>query len=64
MLRLHLTVLHELARLATKEEREAAILELLNFLEDVMDGRLLLDVGDDPEMRLVNPFEGEVLWSG
>ena len=63
MLRLHLTVLHELARLATKEEREAAILELLNFLEDVMDGRLLLDVGDDPKMRLVNPFEGELLWS-
>ena len=62
MLRLHLTILHELARLETKEEREAAILELLNLLEDVMDGRLLLDVGDNPEMRLVNPFEGEIMW--
>ena len=62
MLRLHLTILQELARLETEEERHEAITGMLNLLEDIMDGRLLLDVGDDPEMRLVNPFEGELLW--
>ncbi len=62
MLRLHLTILQELARLETKEEREAAILELLNLLEDVMDGKLLLEEEDNPDQLRINPFEGEVLW--
>ena len=63
MLKLHLSILQELARLETGEEREAAITGILNLLEDIMDGKLLLEVADIPEMRMVNPFEGQILWN-
>ena len=61
MLRLHLTILQELARLETKEERAAAIVEMLNLLENIMDGKLLPEEGEYPGTAKVNPLD--VLWS-
>ena len=64
MRELHLSILQELARLEPEEEREAAIMGILNLLEDIMDGKLLLEVADIPEMRMVIPFEVQILWNG
>ena len=64
MLRLHLTILQELARLETGREREAAITGILNLLDDIVDGKLLPEEGeDDPVTAKVNPFKGQILWS-
>ena len=63
MRELHLSILQELARLEPEEEREAAITGLLNLLEDIMDKKLLPEVGDNPDKGRVNPFEGQILWS-
>ncbi len=63
MLKLHLSILQELARLETGEEREAAITGILNLLEDIMDGKLIPEEEDSPEKRKINPFEGRILWS-
>ncbi len=63
MQRLHLRILQELGRLETKLEREEAITEILDLLEEVVDGKLLLEQEDSAEMRRVNPFEGQILWS-
>ena len=63
MQRLHLMILQELARLETKWEREEAITEILDLLEEVADGKLLLEQEVSAEMSRVNPFEGQILWS-
>ena len=63
MQRLHIKILQELARLETKMEREEAITEILDLLEEVVDGKLLTEQGASPEIRGVNPFEGHILWS-
>ncbi len=60
MQRLHLRILQELARLETRIEREEAITEILDLLEEVVDGKLLLEQEDSAR---VNPFEGQILWS-
>ncbi len=60
MQRLHLMILQELVRLETRLEREEAITELLDLLEKVVDGKLLLEQEDSAR---VNPFEGQILWS-
>ena len=62
MQRLHLRILQELARLETRIEREEAITEILDLLEEVVDGKLLLEQEDAAKMRSVNPFEGQILW--
>ena len=62
MQRLHLRILQELARLETRIEREEAITEILDLLEEVVDGNLLLEQEDAAKMRSVNPFEGQILW--
>ena len=63
MLRLHLTILQELVRLETEEERHEAITGILNLLDDIMDGKLLPEEQEGSEIRGVNPFEGQILWS-
>ena len=63
MLRLHLTILQELARLETGREREAAITGILNLLDDIVDGKLLPEEGENPGTAKVNPFKGQILWS-
>lgn len=63
MRKLHLSILQELARLETRGDREEAITEILNLLEDIMDGKLLPVEEDNPEIRQINPFEGRILWS-
>ncbi len=63
MQRLHLRILQELARLETKREREEAIGEIIDLLEEVVDGKLLLEQEDNADNRRVNPFEGQILWS-
>ncbi len=63
MQRLHLRILQELARLETKREREEAIEEIIDLLEEVVDGKLLLEQEDNADDRRVNPFEGQILWS-
>lgn len=63
MQRLHLRILQELARLETKMEREEAIGEIIDLLEEVVDGKLLLEKEDNADNRRVNPFEGQILWS-
>ena len=63
MQRLHLRILQEMARLETKKEREEAITEILNLLEDIADGKLLPEEGENPGTGKVNPFEGRILWS-
>ncbi len=63
MQRLNLRILQELARLETKREREEAIGEIIDLLEEVVDGKLLLEQGDNADNRMVNPFEGQILWS-
>ena len=60
MKRLHLRILQELVHLETRIEREEAITEILDLLERVVDGKLLLEQEDSAR---VNPFEGEILWS-
>ncbi len=60
MKRLHLKILQELVHLETRIEREEAITEILDLLERVLDGKLLLEQEDSAR---VNPFEGEILWS-
>ena len=70
MRKLHLSILRELARLETQKELEEAILEILNLLDGVMDGRLPPQEGDNldiltaKEFPHINPFEGRILWSG
>ena len=63
MRKLHLSIIQELARLETRQERELAIREILDLLEDITDGKLLPEEGDSPDKRGVNPFEGQILWS-
>ena len=63
MRKLHLSIIQELARLETRREREEAIREILNLLEDIMDGKLIPEEEDSPEKRKINPFEGRILWS-
>lgn len=63
MHRLHIMILQELARLETKLEREEAITELLDFLEEVVDGKILPEQEANAEMGRVNPFDGQILWS-
>ncbi len=63
MQRLHLRILQELARFETEEERAEAITDILNLLDDVVDGKLLPEEKDNPEKGRVNPFEGQILWS-
>ncbi len=63
MQRLHIRILQELGRLETKLEREEAITEILDLLEEVVDGKLLPEQGASAEMHRVNPFEGQILWS-
>ncbi len=68
--KLHLSILQELARLETQQELEEAILEILNLLDGVMDGRLPpqeednLDTPTAKEFPHINPFEGGILWRG
>ena len=61
---LHLRILQELARLETRIEREEAITEILDLLEEVVDGKLLLEQEDSAEMRRVNPFEDHDSFGG
>ncbi len=63
MQRLHLRILQELARLETRMERDEAIAEIIDLLEEVVDGKLLLEQEDNTDTRRVNPFEGQILWS-
>lgn len=56
MRELHLSILQELARLETRPEREEAIREILDLLDNIVDGRLLPEEED-------NPFQGLILWS-
>ncbi len=63
MQRLHLRILQELARLETRMERDEAIAEIIDLLEEVVDGKLLLEQEDNTDVRKVNPFEGQILWS-
>ena len=63
MQRLHLMILQELARFETRIEREEAITEILDLLEEVADGKLPLGQEGSAEMRRVNPFECHILWS-
>ena len=44
-------------------EREAAITGILNLLDDIVDGKLLPEEGEDPGTAKVNPFKGQILWS-
>ena len=62
MRRLHLSILQELGRLETQKEREEAIREILNLLEDITDGKLLSEEGENSGKGKVNPFEGLILW--
>lgn len=54
-----MSIIQELARLETRLERELAIREILDLLEDITDGKLLPEEGDTAK----NPFEGHILWS-
>ena len=63
MKRLHIRILQELARLETKKEREEAITEILDLLEELVDGKILPGKEDNAEDRRVNPFDGQILWS-
>ncbi len=63
MRRLHLRILEELARFETKEERNEAITEILELLDEVTEGKLLPEEGKDQGTAKVNPFEGQRLWS-
>jgi len=63
MQRLHIRILQELARLETRMERDEAITEIIDLLEEVVDGKLLLKQEDSTDMRRVNPFDGQILWS-
>ena len=69
MKELHLKILQELARLKTKKEREEAITEILNLLDDIMDGKLLPEQEGSSgtpvakELQDGNPFDGRILWS-
>lgn len=56
MRELHLSILQELACLETRPEREEAIREILDLLDNIVDGRLLPEEED-------NPFQGLILWS-
>ena len=51
MQRLHIRILQELAHLETKREREEAITEILELLEEVVDGKLLPEQGASAEIR-------------
>ena len=70
MRKLHLSILQEFARLETRQELEEAILEILDLLDGIMDGRLPLqeednlDIPTAKEFPHINPFEGRILWSG
>ncbi len=60
---LHIRILQELARLETKWEREEAITEIIDLLEEVVDGKLIPEQEVSAAMSRVNPFEGQILWS-
>lgn len=60
MRKLHLSILQELARLETQEEREEAIVEILDVLQAITDGKPLPEEEDNPDKRRVNPLD--VLW--
>ena len=59
MLELHLSIIQGLARLETRRARNEAISEILDLLEDIVDGKLPPDLN----RRAVNPFEGQILWA-
>ncbi len=61
MRELHLNILQELARLETQQEREDAIKEILDLFDDMLDGKLLPEIGQNAGEA--NPFEGQILWS-
>ena len=67
MRKLHLSILRELAHLETRQEVEETMLEILDLLEEIMDGRLSPKEEDNLETPVakprVNPFEGQILWS-
>ncbi len=63
MRELHLSILQELARLETRREREEAIREILDLLDDIVDGKLLPEEGDNQGTGEINPLEGHILWS-
>ncbi len=63
MRRLHLMIFQELVRLETRIEREEAITETLDLLEEVVDGKLLPEQEASAGIGPVNPFEGQILWS-
>ncbi len=44
-------------------ERDEAIAEIIDLLEEVVDGKLLLEHEANKDERRVNPFEGQILWS-
>ena len=63
MRRLNLTILQELARLETAAERKKAVGEILELLEEFIDGKLVLEEEDGAEIPGDNPFEWQILWS-
>ena len=63
MHRLHWTILQELARLETATERKKAVGEILELLEEFIDGNLVMEEKDGEEMSGNNPFEWQILWS-
>ena len=67
MRKLHLTILQELARLETRQELEEAIVDILDLLEGITDWKLAPEKADNPEIPvaepMVNPFEGQIMWS-
>ena len=63
MRELHLSILQEMACLETRKEREEAITEILNLLDDIVGGKLLPEEGENPRRAGVNPFDGQILWS-
>ena len=63
MRKLHLSILQELACLETQKERGEAITEILDLLDNIVDGKLLPEEGDNPGQLRINPFEGQILWS-
>ncbi len=52
-----------MARLETEKEREEAITEILDLLEELVDGKIPREKEDSAEDRRVNPFDGQILWS-
>lgn len=63
MHRLHWTILQELACLETATERKKAVEEILELLEEFIDGKLVVEEEDGEEISGANPFEWQILWS-